>query len=91
MMYPLSYLILVGFVFFFLVNLARGLSVLLILFPKEQDFDFIDFLYWFSVLNFIDFALFFKKYHLEFYLMVWCFIYLLIKKIFIYLFGCAAS
>lgn len=34
---------------FFFVSVAKGLSILLIFFPKEQDLYFIDFLYCFSI------------------------------------------
>ena len=50
---PVSFLILVTYLFYFLVYLARDLSVLLIV--SNSSFDFIDFVYRSSLFNFIDF------------------------------------
>ena len=51
---PVSFLILVIYIFFyFLVYLARDLSILLIV--SKSSFDFIDFVYYSSLFNFIDF------------------------------------
>ena len=51
---PVSFLILVIYIFFyFLVYFARDLSILLIV--SKSSFDFIDFVYYSSLFNFIDF------------------------------------